>query len=105
MTIAVDILDEVKDIVILKNGDVVRFAFNLIKSRFYCNCPWSTNRNEFAFLLKHYIHAKCSMTRRKWWQPKGNLEKEIISLRQRLSLIWPCENCFTKFNPTGRKRK
>lgn len=101
MTAAIDISNEVDEATILSNGDIVRFAFNLVDSGFYCGCPWSRNKNEFATLLKNYVYTKY-LSRRFGDRTDLQLREK---LRRKLGLIWPCRRCFVRFNPTGRKRR
>lgn len=85
------------------------------------NCDYPQNAVQFDRDLGYYIHYKIKMHYHlsrydpHLWSSREpsdrhyslffNAEVEAERLRYNLRLIWPCEDCMRRFNPTGKYRR
>ena len=90
-------------------------------------CSFPQNAGEFRILLARYTQAKITLHHRqkrldgRWNEPfdsiwnKGwkdyskdqsptHAEYEADRLRDELKTIWPCDECFTRYNPTSKRK-
>lgn len=106
----------------LRNAEVLANAFR--RATIFCeNCKYPQNSIKFREWLHQHIKAKVDLHRAEkhqdWHQAYnckflsckrcGDLSKKILELSKEvrhtkyfLKTYWPCEDCITKYNPTGR---
>jgi hypothetical protein len=99
-----------------QNGSVISLAFR--RASVHCpSCAFPENVADFKSQLRDYTELRQAehRARKSYWcsfYRYGTLYQRYTSpailgcradeLRRRLEKIWPCQDCITRYNPTGK---